>query len=51
MDEIRLARRYSKPLICFGPASTFSSLSDDTLITAQISVVFAFIERHASKVL
>jgi len=42
-DEIALARRFGKPLICFGPAAAFEFLPGDVEYTDELEVVLRFI--------
>ena len=44
LDEIRLATRFAKPLICVGPHGAFEGAPDDTRIVSDLKEVFAFIE-------
>ena len=44
LDEIRLAVRFAKPLICVGPQGAFEGVPDDTRIVSELKEVFAFIE-------
>lgn len=43
LDEIRLATRFAKPLICVGPIDAFESVPDGTRIASELDEVFAFI--------
>ncbi|MGN6315713.1 DNA-binding protein [Trinickia sp.] len=43
LDEIRLATRFAKPLICIGPIDAFESVPDGTRIASELDEVFAFI--------
>lgn len=43
LDEIRLATRFSKPLICVGPDTAFEGVPEGTLIVATLQDVFAFV--------
>lgn len=43
LDEIRLARRFKKPLICIGPAAAFEGAPDGTRIASRLSDVYAFV--------
>jgi uncharacterized protein (TIGR00725 family) len=48
LDEIRLATRFAKPLICIGPAGAFEGVPDGTLIVRELNEVFAFIRRRTA---
>ncbi|WP_322095670.1 SLOG cluster 4 domain-containing protein [Paraburkholderia bannensis] len=43
LDEIRLATRFAKPLICVGPESAFDSVPAGTSIVGDLDAVFAFV--------
>jgi len=46
-DEIRLAKRFARPLLCFGPAEVFNPLPDGIEITLNFQTVFDFIKTFA----
>jgi len=48
LDEIRLATRFAKPLMCIGPASAFEGVPDGTRIVSELDEVFAFIRCHTA---
>ena len=43
LDEIRLATRFAKPLICIGPIDAFDGVPYGTKIVAELSEVYAFV--------
>ncbi|MBN3813479.1 DNA-binding protein [Paraburkholderia sp. Ac-20347] len=43
LDEIRLATRFGKPLICVGPEAAFEGAPPGTRIVAGLENVFAFV--------
>ncbi|MBN3831887.1 DNA-binding protein [Burkholderia sp. Ac-20344] len=43
LDEIRLATRFAKPLMCIGPTGAFEGVPDGTRIVSELDEVFAFI--------
>lgn len=43
LDEIRLATRFSKPLICVGPMDAFGSVPHGTKIVSELTTVYAFV--------
>lgn len=43
LDEIRLATRFAKPLICIGPADAFDGVAPDTRIVSSLADVYAFV--------
>jgi uncharacterized protein (TIGR00725 family) len=47
LDEIRLAGRFAKPLICIGPAAAFVGAPEGTRIVSQLSDVYAFVLEQA----
>ncbi|HEV3105200.1 MAG TPA: DNA-binding protein [Trinickia sp.] len=49
LDEIRLATRFAKPLMCIGPAAAFDGVPDGTRITSQLADVYAFIGAKTSE--
>jgi uncharacterized protein (TIGR00725 family) len=42
LDEIRLATRFAKPLICLGPSDAFKDVPHGTKIVSELSEVYAF---------
>ncbi|MDE2240406.1 MAG: DNA-binding protein [Rhodospirillales bacterium] len=45
LDEIRLARRFSKPLLCFGLREAFGAVPEGVEVTSNFEVVQEFIRR------
>ncbi|KVW42713.1 hypothetical protein [Burkholderia ubonensis] len=43
LDEIRLATRFAKPLICVGPAGAFDSVAAGARIVSALDDVYAFV--------
>ncbi|MBV8248389.1 MAG: DNA-binding protein [Comamonas sp.] len=43
LDEICLATRFAKPLICIGPADAFAGVPEGTRIVAELAQVYAFV--------
>ncbi|CAB3793377.1 hypothetical protein LMG28688_03710 [Paraburkholderia caffeinitolerans] len=43
LDEIRLARRFAKPLICIGPAGFFGDVPPGTRIVTELADVYEFV--------
>ena len=43
LDEIGLALRFAKPVMCFGPADAFSAVPDEVKKSAQLDEVTTFI--------
>ena len=43
LDEIRLATRFAKPLMCLGPYEAFACAPEGTRITARVEDVYDFI--------
>lgn len=43
LDEIRLATRFAKPLICIGPADAFDGVPPGTRIVSALEDVYAFV--------
>lgn len=48
LDEIRLATRFAKPLVCVGPCGAFAGVPDGTHIVSGLDDVFAFIRSRAA---
>jgi uncharacterized protein (TIGR00725 family) len=46
-DEIRLAKRFARPVLCFGPREAFNQLPEGVEITKDIEQVFDFIGTFA----
>lgn len=44
LDEIRLATRFHKPLLCVGPSDAFKDVPSGTRIVSNLDEVFAFIQ-------
>jgi len=49
LDEIRLATRFAKPLICTGPASAFDGVAAGTRIVSALDDVYAFVLAHVNR--
>ncbi|KWK55662.1 DNA-binding protein [Burkholderia stagnalis] len=47
LDEIRLATRFAKPLICVGPGAAFDGVPHGTRIVSALDDVYAFVLAHA----
>lgn len=47
LDEIRLATRFSKPLICVGPDGAFDGVPHGTRIVQALDEVYAFVLAQA----
>lgn len=45
LDEIRLAWRFAKPLLCFGPREAFAAVPEAVEVTSDFEVVQEFIRR------
>jgi uncharacterized protein (TIGR00725 family) len=43
LDEIRLATRFAKPLICIGPTGAFDGIPPGTRIVSELAEVYAFV--------
>jgi predicted Rossmann-fold nucleotide-binding protein len=43
LDEIRLAERFAKPLICIGPPEVFAGVPPGTRIVAELTDVYDFV--------
>jgi len=43
LDEIQLAVRFAKPLICIGPANAFEGVPPGTRIVSELADVYAFV--------
>lgn len=49
LDEIRLATRFAKPLICIGPLAAFDGVPEGTRIASRLADVYQFVlEQTAS---
>lgn len=48
LDEIRLATRFSKPLMCIGPSAAFEGVPEGTPIVSSLADVYAFIQAQTS---
>jgi len=48
-DEIRLATRFAKPLICIGPTNSFDSVPEGTRIVSHLADVYAFIRTKTTQ--
>lgn len=48
LDEIRLALRYAKPVMCLGPDEAFASAPPAVNRTTRLDDVFRFITKHAA---
>jgi uncharacterized protein (TIGR00725 family) len=46
-DEIRLAKRFARPVLCFGPSEAFGTLPEAVEITANIEQIYDFIKTFA----
>ena len=46
-DEIRLAKRFARPVLCFGPPEAFNTLPESVEITSDIQQVYDFIKTFA----
>jgi uncharacterized protein (TIGR00725 family) len=49
LDEIRLATRFAKPLMCIGPAEAFDGVPEGTRIVSQLADVYAFIRAQTGQ--
>lgn len=49
LDEIRLATRFAKPLICVGPHTAFDGVPEGTRIVSALADVYAFVERQSAR--
>jgi predicted Rossmann-fold nucleotide-binding protein len=43
LDEIRLATRFAKPLVCVGPSHAFEEVPTGTRIVSSLRNAYAFI--------
>jgi uncharacterized protein (TIGR00725 family) len=48
-DEIRLATRFVKPLICIGPTEAFDGVAPDTRVVSHLADVYAFIRTQIGR--
>lgn len=46
LDEIRLAVRFGKPLMCVGPHTAFAAVPAGTVISTQLDEVYRFVLAH-----
>ena len=46
-DEVRLAKRFARPVLCFGPNGAFNTLPEEVEITRDIQRVYYFIKTFA----